>query len=195
MVPWGVRRMNVLRGLPRSNVEEIDKRWQGRRLHQGEAAARSGRSERPCAGGGNAPARRAANVLPHGCATDLAPTCLLSTAELPATEHSAVRARLYSAVVDEVRQAAWKADIVCRAECPSDLSQQEVCLLVDRVAELEREPCQCEPISRGLPRGHRRSRRRASARRDSKAVSGTGPAVFSMTRRSAPSARSACERP
>ncbi|HEX6113805.1 MAG TPA: hypothetical protein VFZ10_15985 [Geminicoccaceae bacterium] len=46
---------------------------------------------------------------------------------------------MYLAVADEVRQTAWKADIVCRAECPSDLSQQEICLLVDRVAELERE--------------------------------------------------------
>ena len=131
--------MNVLRGLPRSNVEEIDKRWQGRRLHQGEAAARSGLSARPCAGGGNAPARRAPNALLDGWATELAPAHLLSTAVLPATEHSTGRARLYLAVADEVRQTAWKADIVCRAECPSDLSQQEICLLVDRVAELERE--------------------------------------------------------
>jgi hypothetical protein len=30
--------MNVLRELPSSNVAEIDKRWQGHRLHQAEAA-------------------------------------------------------------------------------------------------------------------------------------------------------------
>jgi hypothetical protein len=42
-------------------------------------------------------------------------------------------------VADEDRQAAWKADAVCPAERPSDPSQQDVWLLADRVAELERE--------------------------------------------------------
>jgi hypothetical protein len=46
---------------------------------------------------------------------------------------------LYIALVDEDRQAARKADAVCPAECPSDLAQQDVWLLADRVAELERE--------------------------------------------------------
>jgi hypothetical protein len=126
--------MNVLRELPKSNVAEIDKRWQGRRLHQAEAAERSGVSERPCAGGGAARTRQPPNDLLHRCAIDTAPTRLPSTAE-----HGSGRGRLYVALADEDRQAAWKTDAVCPAECPSDSPRQDVWLLADRVAELERE--------------------------------------------------------
>jgi hypothetical protein len=131
--------MNVLRELPKSNVAEIDKRWQGRRLHQAEAAERSGVSERPCAGSGAARTRQPPNDLLHRCAIDTAPTRLPSTGVPPTTEHGAGRGRLCVALVDEDGQAAWKADAVCPAECPSDLPQQDVWLLADRVAELERE--------------------------------------------------------
>lgn len=58
---------------------------------------------------------------------------------LPGTEHGAGRGRWYIASVDQDGQAAWKAENVSGAECPTDLSRQEVCLLLDRVAELERE--------------------------------------------------------
>lgn len=40
---------------------------------------------------------------------------------------------------DEDRQARAEADIVRLVECQPDPSQQDVCLLVDRVAELERQ--------------------------------------------------------
>jgi hypothetical protein len=40
---------------------------------------------------------------------------------------------------DEGRRASGKVDTMRRAERPLDASQQDVCLLVDRVAELERQ--------------------------------------------------------
>jgi hypothetical protein len=40
---------------------------------------------------------------------------------------------------DEARQAPGEAETVRRAECPLDPLQQDMCLLVDRVAELERQ--------------------------------------------------------
>jgi hypothetical protein len=40
---------------------------------------------------------------------------------------------------DQGRQAPGKADDVRHAERAADASQQDVCLLVDRIAELERQ--------------------------------------------------------
>ncbi|HET9263196.1 MAG TPA: hypothetical protein VFO14_09135 [Vicinamibacterales bacterium] len=137
--------MKVLRALSRSNVEGIDNRWQGRRLHQAEAAATSGVNGRPRYGGGIAAWRRAQNGLLDRCALGTAPTDMFWTGVLPATKHGAGRGRWYIALVDQDGQAAWKAENVSGAECPTDLSQetdlsqQDVCLLLDRVAELERE--------------------------------------------------------
>ena len=90
-------------------------------------------------GGRVVPTRRPPNGPPDRCATVAAPSYLASTGVRPAAEHSTGRGRLYVASVDEDRQAPWKADAVCRAERPSDLPQQDVWLLADRVAELERE--------------------------------------------------------
>ena len=137
--------MKVLRALSRSNVEGIDNRWQGRRLHQAEAAATSVVNGRPRFGGGNAAWRRAQNGLLDRYAPGTAPTDMFWTGVLPATKHGAGRGRWYIALVDQDGQAAWKAENVSGAECPTDLSQetdlsqQDVCLLLDRVAELERE--------------------------------------------------------
>jgi hypothetical protein len=61
------------------------------------------------------------------------------TGVLPATEHGAGRGCWYLALIEQDCQAAWKADNVSGAECPTDLSRQDICLLLDRVAELERE--------------------------------------------------------
>lgn len=131
--------MKVLRALSRSNVEGIDNRWQGRRLHQAEAAATSVVNGRPRCGGGIAAWRRAQNGLLDRCAPGTAPTDMFWTGVLPATKHGAGRGRWYIALVDQDGQAAWKAENVSGAECPTDLSRQDICLLLDRVAELERE--------------------------------------------------------
>jgi hypothetical protein len=143
--------VKVFRAPSRSNVEGIDNRWQGRRLHQAEAVAGAGVNGRPRHGGGIAPWRGAQNGLPDGCAPGTAPTDMFWTGVLPATEHGSGRGRWCIASVDQDRQAAWKAENVSAAEYPTDLSQetglsqeadlsqQDVCLLVDRVAELERE--------------------------------------------------------
>jgi hypothetical protein len=138
VVDVGVRRMHVLQGLP-TIVEEIDNRWQGRRRNQAEAAERTGASEQPCVGGGILRIRRFPSALLDRCAIDTAPTYLPSTGARPTAEHSPGRDRLDFDMADEDRQAAWNADTVCRAECPPDPMEQDVYLLVDRIAELERE--------------------------------------------------------
>jgi hypothetical protein len=133
-----MRRMDALQALP-IIVEEIDKRWQGRRRVQAEAAERSGASEWPCAGSRITLKGLFPNGLLDRYATETVPTYLPPTGALPTAEHSASRSHLYFALVDEDRRAAWEADTVGRAECAPDLLEQDVCLLVDRIAELERE--------------------------------------------------------
>jgi hypothetical protein len=129
--------MKVSRELLRTTIGEIDRRWRGPRPQQAEAAGRPG--EPPCAWGGLAPSERPPNGALDQWATDAAATCLFSTAPRPTMERSAGPGRWYSAMADEARRDPGKADIVRRAECPPDPSQQDLCVLADRIAELERE--------------------------------------------------------
>jgi hypothetical protein len=57
----------------------------------------------------------------------------------PAMERSAGPDRWYSAMADQARREPGEAAGVRRAERAPDASQQDLCLLADRVAELERE--------------------------------------------------------
>jgi hypothetical protein len=131
--------MKLSRELLRTTIGEIDQRWRGRRPQQADAAGGAGASGLPCAVGGSAPGQRPPDGAIDPRATDAAATRLFSTVFLLPRERSGGRSRLYFAMADEGRQAPGEADAVRRAECPPDPSQQDLCLLADRVAELERQ--------------------------------------------------------
>jgi hypothetical protein len=111
------------RELLKITIGESDRRRQGLRLPQA-AATRTGEPSR--AWGGLDQSTPAA-------------ACVSSTAMHPAMERSAGPARWYSAMADQARREPGEAAGVRRAERAPDLSQQDLCLLADRVAELERE--------------------------------------------------------